>query len=204
MAMRTACLIAAMALSTAAGQPLANRLAPPYGPTNKLVSPDGAYALLGSADAPELWLQDTRTPQQRKVFQVTLQTLTLAWSPDSKAFIANDRTASDVEYAYIYDVKTLQRLDLRNRILAVDPEASHFVPSRDISTHSYFHAIRWLDANHIAMQLHGHTDSPQNGTSVQCFDFRYRVSKDGAVQKLSRLVAPVASKACDHAEGNAP
>ena len=52
------------------------------------------------------------------VLRATLQTLTLAWSPDSTAFIANDRSAGDGELAWLYQARTLDRLDLRSFIVA--------------------------------------------------------------------------------------
>jgi hypothetical protein len=174
--------------------------AAPFGPASRLVSPDGAYALFASDRAPQLWLEDTRSGRRMMVFKVTLQTLTLAWSPDSAAFIANDRAVSDVEFAYLYDVKTLDRLDLRSRILAADPHAARFVPGEHTAPHSYFHAIRWLDARHVEVQLHGHTDGVREVAAIlpgQCFDLRYRVSRDGAVEKLSERVEAVSSQDCN-------
>jgi len=201
--MRTAFFIAVIAVSQAPGQRRSVSLSPPFGPANRLVSPDRAYALFGSGTAPQLWLEETHTHQRRLVFEVTLQTLSLAWSPDSTAFIANDRAVSDLELAYIYDVKTLDRLDLRGRILAAHPEAARFVPSQNTAPHSYCHAARWLDAQHVEVQLHGHTDGFRKGASVQpgdCFDLRYCVSRDSIVQELSKRVFPLSSKACDAIE----
>lgn len=197
--MRAVCLIAILAAAEAVAQPLAVRIEPPFGPEHALASPDGAYALFGSAASPQLWLEDTRTHRRRMVFEVTLQTLTLAWSPDSTAFLANDRWASDQEVAYIYDAATLARVDLRSRILAADPAAARFVPGRDAAPHSYLHAIRWLDATHVEVQLHGHTDGAWIGTSVQsgdCFDLRYRAGRDGTVEKRSQRVFSITSAGC--------
>jgi hypothetical protein len=175
----------------------------PFGPANQLVSPDRAYALFGSDSAPQLWLEDRRTGQRKMVLRATVQTLSLAWSPDSTAFIANDRVVSDVELAYIYDLKTLHRLDLRSRILAVDAEAARFVPGPNTAPHVYVHAIRWLDERHVEVQLHGHTDGTWTGTAVRpgnCFDLRYRVSREGEVHKLSQRVAPLGSRECEGME----
>lgn len=197
--MRAVCIIAAIAVFQLAGQPRSTPLKPPFGPANELVSPDGAYALFGSEAAPHLWLEDQRTHERRQVAEMTVQTLSLAWSPDSTAYIVNDRFASDIEMAYIYRVDTLDRLDLRSRILAADPPAARFVPGPDAAPHSYVHAIRWLDVGHVEVQLHGHTDGVWDGTSVlpgQCFDLRYRIARDGVVEKLGEHVASLASKAC--------
>jgi WD40 repeat protein len=205
-------IIALVAVSHGVGQQQSAYLKLPYGPAHPLVSPDGAYALFGSGDGrSQLWLEDTRTHERKMVFEVTLQTLTLAWSPDSTAFIANDRAVSDLEIAYIYDVKRLDRLDLRSRIVAADPRAIRFfepgqvnvapvvAPNAKIPTTSHVHAIQWLDAKHVEVQLIGHTAGIRVGQSVQpgdCFDLRYRVSRVGEVQKLSQRVAALDSKAC--------
>lgn len=161
----------------------------------RLTSPDGAYVLFGDDKASQLWLENTQTHERRMVLKVTLQTLTLAWSPDSAAFIANDRETSDREFAYIYDVKTLGRLDLLQLILKEDPSAVRLVPSQTVSVHSYVHATRWLDSQHVGVRLHGHTDGP-----VNCFDLRYRVGREGQVRKLSERVFPVGPTGCDGAE----
>jgi hypothetical protein len=191
--------IAILAISQLAGQTPSVSLKEPFGPENQLVSPNGAYGLFGiqSAKGPDnaLWLEDRRTQERKVVFSVTVQTLTLAWSPDSAAFIANDRALSDVENAYIFDVKTLDRLDLTARITAnAGPGAARFL--KDQNQHSYFHATRWLDARHVEVQLYGHTDF---GGS-ECFNLRYRVGRDGEVRKLSQRVARVDAKECEAIE----
>jgi hypothetical protein len=194
---RAVCLIAVIAVWQLQGQQPSAPLQRPYGPANLLVSPDGAHALFGNDRAAQLFLEDTRTHQRVEVIKATIQTLTLAWSPDSAAFIVNDRAVSDLEFAYIYDAKRLDRLDLRSRILAADPEAARFVPGKGTAPHSYFHAIRWLNAKQVEVQLQGHTDGTWNGTSGRpgdCFDLRYRVGRDGVVHKLSQRVSPIDDK----------
>jgi hypothetical protein len=201
---RAVCLLAVLAVLQVKGEQPSAPLRSPFGRANQLRSPDGAYALFGSDKEARLWLEDTRTRQRMMVLKVTVQTLTLAWSPDSAAFIVNDRVASDLELSYIYDAKTLDRLDLRSRILTADSEAARFVPSANAAPHSYFHAIRWLDAKQLEVQLHGHTDGTRNGTTVRpgdCFDLRYRVGRDGGVHKLSQRVSPIRdNKGCDGME----
>jgi hypothetical protein len=196
---RAVCLIAVLAVSQIAGQDRSAPLKEPFGPENQLVSPNGAFGLfvIQSASGPEnaLWMEDRRTHERKMVISVTVQTLSLAWSPDSAAFIANDRVGSDEENAYIYDVKTLGRLDLTARITAnAGPGAARFL--KDQNQHSYFHAMRWLDARHVEVELYGHTDPP----GIQCFNLRYRVSRDGEVRKLSQRVAPVDAKECEAIE----
>jgi hypothetical protein len=201
--MRMICLVAIIAMSPVAGQPRSAPISQPLGAANRLVSPDGAYALVGRKQEAQLWLEDIRAHQQQMVFTVTVQTLTLAWAPDSAAFIANDRGSSDVEFAYIYDVKTLNRLDLLSRIFAADATIARYVQGPKTAPHSYCRALRWLDARHVEVQLHGHTDGTWNGTSVRpgdCFDLRYRVGRDGAVQKLSQRVFAIPSLGCGEAE----
>jgi hypothetical protein len=174
-------------------------LTAPYGPTHPLVSPNGAYSLFGIDQPAQLWLEDTRTHQRRLVFEVTVQTLTLEWAPDSKAFLANDRWASDVEFAYLYDVETLNRIDLRARILAADPEAARFFQTRDAAPHSYLHAMRWLDAHRVEVRLRGHTDGISDRPG-DCFDLRYRANRDGLVEKHSQRVLPLTSPECRQIE----
>jgi hypothetical protein len=197
MDIRAVCLIAAVAVWQIEGQPPSTSLRPPFGPANRLVSPDGTHALFGNDQTVELFLEDTRTHQRVEVVKATIQTLTLGWSPDSAAFIVNDRAASDVEFAYTYDATKLDRLDLRSRILAADPEATRFVPGEGTAPHSYFHALRWLNSKQVEVQLHGHTDGVRKGETIQpgdCFDLRYRVGTDGAVHKLSQRVSPIDEK----------
>jgi hypothetical protein len=201
----TVCLIVILAVSGAAGQqPSAAAIGPPFGPANQLVSPDGTHGLFGNDRAAQLWLEDTRTHRRWLVLTATVQTLTVAWSPDSAAFIVNDRATSDLESAYLYDGKTLVRLDLRRRILAVDPQAVRFLPGVNTAPHSYLHAIRWLDSRQVEVQLHGHTDGIQNGETFlpgECFDLRYRVTRDGVVQKLSERVSAIdGRKGCEGME----
>lgn len=181
------------------GQQHAVDLQPPFGPAKALVSPDRRQGLFGSEDGRQLWAEDRRTHERRPVLNVTIRTLTLAWSPDSSAFIVNDRVVSDVEYAYIYDVKTLQRLDLRSLIISADPATTPFLPGTNTAPHSYCHAIRWLDAHRAELQLHGHTAGVRQGNRIRpadCFDFRYSVGRDGVVKKLSEHVSPVTAAGC--------
>jgi len=164
---------------------------------HSLVSPDGRQALFAKPGESRLWIENLRTHEERKVFDATVQTLTVDWAPDSAAFIANDREASDREFAWIYDVRTLDRLDLEGRIAATDPQALRFVPTADTAPHSYAHAIRWLDAQHVEVRLHGHTDGFRRGNSIvpgDCFDLRYRIGRDGAVRKLSQRVMPISDR----------
>jgi hypothetical protein len=209
---RCSIIFLSLAISHVVGQPGSVPLKPPFGLQNQLVSPDGAYALFGDNNA--LWRQDERTHERRRVMEVTVQTLTVAWSPDSSAFIANDRALSDVENAYIYDLKTLERIDLRRQVLTADSKsASRFTSSANpAANHSYFHALRWLDARHVEMRLYGHTDGIPNGKpfrpghqedsvrSGDCFDLRYRVSRDGVVKKLSQRVVSLTSPECNSIE----
>jgi hypothetical protein len=90
-------------------------------------SPNGAFKLIGDAPSSQLFLEDTRTHARRFVFGVTVQTMSVLWSPESSAFVANDRAASSEEDAYLYNAQTLNRLDLRKLILAADKHAARIV-----------------------------------------------------------------------------
>jgi Tol biopolymer transport system component len=95
MHVRAAFLIAVLTVSQVAAQDRSVFLKAPYGDANPLISPDGVFALSGSDPASyQLWLEDRRTHERKMVLRATLQTLTLAWSPDSAAFaIASAGTA---------------------------------------------------------------------------------------------------------------
>ena len=153
----------------------------PHGPVIRLASPDGSHILYGLAyqsgvdSSPQFWIEDTRT-HQRKMLLAISGTLSAMWSPDGQAFSVGDHYASDGERTYIYDTDSLVRLDLPGNILAADPGAQRF-----IEAHAYFTPERWADAQHVVVRFHGHTDE----APITCFDFHYRVSRAGGVEKLS-------------------
>lgn len=97
---------------------------------------------------------------------------------------------SDEEEACIYDAATLQRLDIGARIQAEDPQSRPFA-----NGHAYYRVTRWEGNEAMAVSFFGHTDD----APVQCFTFRYRVTKRGAVTKLSQRVAPATATGCDEA-----
>jgi hypothetical protein len=183
-------MIAALAIAQENRPTAFPELSLPYGPVTRLVSPDGSRILYGVPyqsglnDGPQLWIEDTRTHQRTMVLRIG-GTLYAVWSPDGSAFSVQDHWASDSARAYIYDANTLQRLDLARRILASDPGVKGFGDG-----HSYFDPERWESAQHVIVHVHGHTDEPP----VVCFDFRYRVSRAGAVVKLSQRVFPINEK----------
>jgi hypothetical protein len=161
-----------------------------YGPVTRLASPDGSHILYGVPyqsgvnDGPQLWIEDTRTHQRQMLLSIGA-TLSAVWSADGSAFSVQDRWASDSTRTYIYDSKTLQRLDLASRILAVDFGAERFAKG-----HAYFDLERWETTQQVTVHFHGHTDH----APVSCFDFRYRVDRAGAVEKLSERVFPIDQK----------
>ena len=172
-----------------------SRLAPltlnlPFGPTARLASPDGSHILYGVPfrpgrnDGPQLWIEDTRTHQRKKLLSVG-DTLCATWAADGSAFSVEDHGASDFTRTYIYNVNTLQRLDLAKPILAADPNAKQFAIG-----HAYFDLKRWENVQEVVIHFHGHTDQ----SPVTCFDFRYRVSRGGDVEKLSARVFPLGPK----------
>jgi len=166
----------------------------PNGPVTQIASPDGSHILYGVPyqsgvnDTPQLWMEDVRT-QQRHMLLSIAGTLTAVWSPDGSAFSVEDHRASDSTRSYIYDASTLQRLDLADRILESDPGVKRFAAG-----HAYFAVDRWQGAAQVVVRLHGHTDRDP----VVCFDFRYRVSRSGAVEKRSQRAVPMDGKnPCD-------
>jgi dipeptidyl aminopeptidase/acylaminoacyl peptidase len=163
-------------------------LALPYGPTKKLASPDGSRVLYGvtSGKTPELWIEDTRTGHQTRLFSIS-GTLEAEWSPDSNAFAVNDHRASDSADAYIYDAATLKRMDVAELIRTADHSTERFT-----NAHAYFVVDRWEGTEQVLVRFHGHTDN----APVACFDLRYRLSRAGAVEKLSEHLSPITAKLC--------
>lgn len=159
----------------------------PQGPVTRLASPDGSKILYGvpcqksNSGGPQLWIEDARTHRRTKLFDVG-GTLSAVWCADGSAFYVNDRWASDRERAYIYDATTLQRLDIADRIWVQDRATRPFQAG-----HTYVAIEHWDGTEEVAVKFSGHTDEPP----VMNFDFRYRVSRRGAVKKLSQHVAPV-------------
>jgi hypothetical protein len=152
----------------------------------RLASPDGSHILYGVPysrgmnDEPELWIENTRTQRRQKLLNIP-DTLSAVWSSDGSAFYVRDHVASDQTFSYIYDTDTLRRLDLAARIQASDPAARRFAHG-----HAYFDADGWHGTGEVTVHFHGHTDEPP---PVSCFDFRYRVSRAGAVAKVSERVS---------------
>jgi hypothetical protein len=156
----------------------------PYGRVQPLPSPDGEHTLYGvpfqdgKNDGPQLWIKDNSTGASKPVLTGG-GTMQAFWSPDGKAFSVNVHWTSDRESAYIYDTETLKRQSVQEDILAADPESRNFTIA-----HAYFHVERWDGPAHVFVRFHGHTDK----APVQCFEFRYRVSRTGVVEKLSERV----------------
>ncbi len=159
----------------------------PYGRVQPLPSPDGAHTLYGvefqdgKNAGSQLWIRDNSTGGSRLLLTLG-GSMQAFWSPDGNAFSVNDHWASDRESAYIYDTETLKRQNVGEDILAADPESRHFT-----NAHAYFHVERWDGPAQVIVQFHGHTDE----APVRCFEFRYRVSRTGVVEKLSERVHPL-------------
>jgi hypothetical protein len=172
-----ACLAVVIAMANARTLDL------PWGPAKRLPSPDGTFVLYGktSVNDPQLWIEDTRTQRRTKLFDIA-STLTAGWSADSTAFYVNDHSGSDEEQAYIYNAATLKRVDLGARILAADAKSRQFSVG-----HAYFEVQHWTDNQEVGVRFFGHTDEPP----VTHFEFRYRVSRTGAVKKLAQHTTPV-------------
>jgi hypothetical protein len=169
--------------------------------TSRLPSPDRRYALVGTTvrtDLPtvkcpacysleaKLWLENTSS-HARTLLLSPGSSASAGWSPDGSAFFVNDREGSNQESAYIYLTESLKKLDLDDRILAVDPGAERFVQG-----HAYFEVNRWQGNGAVEVWLSGHTDE----APVQCFLLRYRVSRSGIAEKLSEDVRPVDRTFC--------
>jgi hypothetical protein len=187
----------------------------PFGKANAFVSPDNKYALWGSYQNSELELEDAGTHADRPVGGFTVQTISLAWSPDSQHFVVNDRPLSSESDAYLFDTDTLQRTKLREKLTVAMPEVRRFYikgeddcaqcgvvsHGRDVM-HSFLDVLRWTDDQHVELQLHGnfagkfrHDNPDSHLYSAGCFDLRFRMALDGSVQKLSeRITEPLSDR----------
>jgi hypothetical protein len=165
----------------------------PYGRVQTLPSPDGAHTLYGvefqdgKNDGPQLWIRDNSTGASKLLLTLG-GTMQAFWSPDGTAFSVNDHWASDRESAYIYDTETLKRQNVAEDILKADPESRHFT-----NAHAYFQIERWDGPASVFVRFQGHTDE----APVRCFEFQYRVSRTGVVEKLSERVHPIDTNLCN-------
>lgn len=145
--------------------------------SNLQVSPDGSKTLSATHEngGTQLWIENTRT-HQRQMLLDTASKVSAQWNADGSAFYVVQSNPEEA-LSYIYDSNSLERLDVRGRILAVDSGAQRFAAG-----HAYFQMQSWQDAKQALVDFHGHTDDPP----AVCFEFHYRVSRSGSVSKLSQ------------------
>jgi len=196
-------LISTLLIAPTAPSNTATYLEKPFGKIHPLISPNGKHALWGDYDHSELHLEDTANQIDRTVNGITVQTATLAWSPDSSYFAVNDRVGSNLEEAYLFNTITLHRTDLHDMLNSGSPQANVYftkLPHSRSVLHSYLHVIRWLDDQHFELQLHGDTDGHFANDNInahlypaECFDLHYRVSIGGGVQQISQRVRPASA-----------
>ena len=177
----------------------------PFGEGNAVLAPNGKDGLWGDYQKSKLWLDNNETRTKRLVGPYTVQTVSLVWAPDSRHFVVNDRETSTESVAYLFDTETLKRTDLREQLIVAFPASRQFlVSSRPNSQrgtvshgrevlHSYVDVRRWIDSEHVELELHGsfggrfrHNNPDQHLYSGGCFDIRYRMALDGSVQETSR------------------
>jgi len=148
----------------------------------RLPSPDGRYLLYsvpfeqGVNDGPQLWFENLSSKAKQMLFGIS-RTITAQWAPDSSGFFVNNEFSSDTTAAYIYDARTLERLDVGKAILAAYPDARKFT-----NGHAYFDIQRWQNAKRVIVVFHGHMDSV---SPIVCFESEYNVGRDGSVTRLS-------------------
>ena len=133
---------ASLFLDQANGQPAAV-LDLPFGPITRLASPDGSLILYGVPfqkgvnEGPQLWLEDGRTHQRQKLLDIS-DGVSAGWSPDGMKFYLQDHSSSSSTESYIYDARSLKRVDLGALIRKSDSSISRFA-----SGHAYFDMERW-------------------------------------------------------------
>ena len=167
------------------GPPKVSTLELPFGPVTRLPSPNGLYVLYGQSS--QLWMENTRDHKRKMLLEVN-RNVRAGWSPDSAAFFVEDNASSDSTRSFLYEVSSLQRLDIADHILTADPSAQRFAEG-----HAYFRVERWEGTQHVLINFNGHTDQ----FPVQCFTMRYRVSRSGTVRKLLQRIRPVTAHGCE-------
>ena len=183
--------VASLFLVQANGRPAAV-LDLPFGSITRLLSPDGSLILYGVPfqkevnGGPQLWLEDARTHQRQKLLDIS-DGVSAGWSPDGTKFYLQDHSSSSSTESYIYDARSLKRVDLGALIRKSDSSISRFT-----SGHAYFLMERWESPQTVIVHFYGHTDTPP----VVCFDLRYRVKFSGTTTKLQQHVFPPGSKFC--------
>jgi hypothetical protein len=183
--------VASLFLNQANGQPAAV-LDLPFGPITRLASPDGLLILYGVPfqkgvnEGPQLWLEDVRTNQRQKLMDIS-DGVSAGWSPDGTKFYVQDHSSSSSTESYIYDARSLKRVDLGALIRKSDSSINRFA-----SGHAYFDMERWESPETVIVHFYGHTDEPP----VVCFDLRYRIKFSGTTTKLEQHVFPPGSKFC--------
>jgi hypothetical protein len=157
-----------------------------------LASPDHSYTVF-TTEPWKLWIEDLRTHERRLVIEGDRPDA--RWSSDSAAFFVNYAVASDLALSYIYTAATLDRIDVRDRIVHADPHAAGFA-----GDHDYFSAVSWIDSRHVVVSFKGHALTQKGAaptSRVVCFDLRYRIGLDGSVERLSERAGPGSSRLCD-------
>ena len=183
--------VASLFLGQATGQP-PKVLDLPFGSITRLASPDGSLILYGVPfredvnGGPQLWLEDARTHQRQKLLDIS-DGVSAGWSPDGTKFYVQDHSSSSSTESYIYDARSLKRVDLGALIRKSDSSISRFA-----SGHAYFDMERWESPETVIVHFYGHTDEPP----VVCFDLRYRVNLSGTTKKLEQQMFPPGSKSC--------
>jgi hypothetical protein len=164
----------------------------PFGSITRLASPDGSLILYGVPfqkevnRGPQLWLENARTHQRQKLLDIS-DGVSAGWSPDGTKFYVQDHSSSSSTETYIYDTRSLKRIDLGALIRKSDSSISRFA-----SGHVYFDMERWESPQTMIVHFYGHTDTQP----VVCFDLRYRVKLSGTATKLEQHIFPPGSKFC--------
>jgi len=167
----------------------------PGGKTVHIRSPNARWTLIASPYSENqertVTLEDKITSARTLVKRYD-RSLSVGWSPDSRAFFLNDAYGSDGEDAYIYWPGVSQPLKLNDPILRADAQAAG-IPA----DHTYFQVRRWLSAKSVLVEYCGHgSEAP-----ARQFDFLYYVDLNSpeeaaiAVRRISERVGPLSFSA---------
>jgi hypothetical protein len=153
----------------------------PRGALTRIASPDGRWTLIfecpNNCTERKLWIVQSETRTRRMVREFE-RSLSISWSPNSRAFFINDDLGSNESECYVYDAATLKATNLADVVVAKYASTRQYLTAG----HSYLRARRWASSHELLVTLFGHFDEPPS----RGFTLRYRVNLNGTVQRVSR------------------
>lgn len=153
----------------------------PQGALTTVASPDQKWKLIfefqSVYETRKLWIQP-KGSNRRTLVREFQRSLDISWSPDSRHFFVNDRSASGETRPYIYEPASLQAIDLAELVGKASPKAADYLGS----DHSYLEATRWINSQEVILKLTSYFSEPP--PQRPGFSGTYRVNLGGTVRRL--------------------